>query len=124
MDKISKGVKPCECNFCSQFYFIRIQKYIHNKNSEKFKELEEDNKENLINITKSENINNLIIEKKTNYNTSDNLIINKKKEFTLNDLDTITFLKSIDCDTEEISKQTNLSYSIVDYIINMIYWKI
>ena len=114
MDKTPNLLRPCECNFCSQFYFIRIQKNIYKKKLKNFKELEED---------KRDNINNLIIEKKNNDNTTKNLITNEKKAFTLNDLDKITFLKSIDYDTEEISKQTNLSYSIVDYVLNMIYWK-
>lgn len=93
MEKTSdlQPLKPCGCTFCSQFYFIRIQKYKHKKN----------------------------LEKRENYKGLQNP--NPNKEFTIGDLDTITHLKSLNCDTQEISKQTNLSYSIIDYVINMIY---
>ena len=61
MDKTSNLLKPCECNFCSQFYFIRIQKYIHKKNLRNFKELKEDNRDNFINIEKKTMIIQIII---------------------------------------------------------------
>ena len=63
------------------------------------------------------------IKKKYNYskktdnsNLSNNIIENKN--FTLNDLDLITQLKNLN--PEEISKQTNISNSIVNYILSII----
>ena len=48
----------------------------------------------------------------------------KNKEFTLKDLDNITYLKSLNCDNNEISKKTKLSNSLVNLIINMLYHEI
>lgn len=87
-------IKPCDCSFCLQFYVARLQKYKYNKYIEKKK-------------------NNKLEEKHNNDKTLN-------KNFTLSDLETITHLKSLDCDTNEISKQTNISYSIVDYVIKII----
>ena len=75
--------KQCNCSFCHQFYFNRLQKY----------------------------------------NCDKKMKNNANETFTLDDLDNITFLKSLEFDTKEISKQTNLSHSIVDYVINIITWK-
>ncbi len=92
--KIDK--KPCNCIFCIQFLFNRIRKYNYDNNY---------------------HINHI-------YQNDDPKISNKliEKVFTIDDLDNIRFLKSIKCDTTEISKQTNLSYSMVEYIIKMISW--
>jgi hypothetical protein len=92
---IGNITKPCDCTFCSQFYVARLQKYRYNKYLEK-------------------NKNNKLEEKHNK--TID-------KNFTLSNLETITHLKSLDYDAGEISKQTNISYSIVDYVIKIITYK-
>ncbi len=96
--------KPCTCTFCMQFYFNRIENYKYNKNNKSTK------------LVVRKIINNVDLDQKNN-NPS-----NKNKTFTLSDLENITLLKSLECDTDEISKQTNLSYSMVEYVIKMISW--
>ena len=111
----NKPSKPCECSLCLQFIFSRNQIHKYKKNC-KQKELQ----------IEQNNINTNTYNKKNDdakYSNSnkDDEVSNENKNFTVNDLDRITHLKSLDFNTEEISKQTNLSHLVVDYIINMIY---
>ncbi len=80
--------KPCNCTFCSQFYFKRQENYKFNKQNK------------LTNV--------------------ENKINTENKTVTLSDFENIRILKSLNCDTDEISKQTNISYSIVESIIKII----
>ena len=95
----TRPTRPCDCSFCSQFYIARLQKYRYNRYLEKYNMIDQ-------NIKKYKN------------DKTDN------KNFTLSDLETITYLKSLDCNTDDISKQTNISYSIVEYIIKILSYKI
>lgn len=88
--------KPCNCIFCVQFYFNRINNYKFNKNNKLY---EQDNFKKLINAEK---------------------IVNNKT-FTISDLEKIRTLKSLGLSTNDISKQINLSHSIVEYIIKIIH---
>lgn len=86
--------KPCDCRFCSQFYFMRMKtrKYNYDKNSKS---------NQLINSLNNDNNNN----------------------FTLKDLDNVSSLKSQNLNTEEISQKTNLTYDIVNNILKIINYK-
>ena len=68
--------KPCDCRFCSQFYFMRMKKYNYDK-TQKLIKLQNNNKDN-----------------KDNKDNTDNN--------TLKDLDKISLLKSQNSNTEEI----------------------
>jgi hypothetical protein len=126
---MSIKIKYCECSFCSQFYFIRNQKY--KKNLEKQKKtikINESNNNNLNNNNlNNNNLNNNNLNNTKN-NTIDSIdndqISDEKKGFTLSDLDNITYLRSLNYDNDEISKKTNLSNSVVNYVINILYPKL
>lgn len=94
--------KQCNCTFCYQFLFNRIKNYKHNNK--------------IFNSSSNSNSNYPDI-------NNDKTITDKQNDktyFTLNDYSNVKLLKSLECDTTEISKQTNLPYSIVEYIISLI----
>lgn len=97
---------PCDCSFCNQFCFARLNKYKHKYNKEKMNTIK--------NEDKSSQNNNL---------PNDVNITLNDVNITLNDLDKITFLNSLEYEPNEISKQTNISHSIIDYILNIMIGK-
>lgn len=104
-------IKYCDCSFCSQFYFARNKKYRKNIGKQnKIIKIYESNNDNINNL-KNNNIDNI----------NNNQTPNETKKFTLRDLDNITLLKSLNCDNDEISKNTNLSNSVINYVMNMLY---
>jgi uncharacterized membrane protein YgaE (UPF0421/DUF939 family) len=118
MNNIYNNKKPCDCSYCSQFYFARLQK----NNYQKIKNTQVNTHVNSHIDTNTNTDKNENYTKEANNNIKkDNYLENKN--LTLNDFDKITYLKKLDCNIEEISKQTNLSYSIVEYVINIIMWK-
>jgi hypothetical protein len=108
--------KPCECNFCNQFYFARSRnyQYLKNKNQIYKKKLDEND---LFILEKNNAINNDGIDIKIDLEKD-------QKKFTLNDLDVVSILDSQNYNLDEISKTTNLSESLVKYILSTFnYWK-
>lgn len=90
--------KICDCSFCSQFLYTRLQKYSHLKKNQ----TNQKNQKNQVDVINQ---------------------IKNDKSFTLEELNNVITLKSMKLETEEISQQTNLSYSMVIYILELIYWK-
>ena len=99
--------KICDCSFCSQFLYTRLQKYSHLKKNQK-NQTNQKNQVDVINQTNQVDVINQI---------------KNDKSFTLEELNNVITLKSMKLETEEISQQTNLSYSMVIYILELIYWK-
>jgi len=122
--------KPCNCNFCNQFFFARQKKNYYSKQKDDIYGKKIDSN-NIINfetklIPKPDIESNDIIDKKTNdeTNTDDKQQTEKSLEFTLKELDIVSTLILYDMNTKEISKQTNISESVVQHILNTIYfWK-
>ena len=101
--------KPCECNFCNQFYFARSRHYKYSKNiNEIYKKKIDEN--NIVILKKNDDIKE--VDK------------NIHKKFTIDDLDIVSRLDSLNYNSDEISIQTNISESIVKHILNTInFWK-
>ena len=125
--------KPCECNFCNQFYFARSRHYQYSKHKNEIykKKLDENN---ILTLSKNENLSikdNFLSNNSINENTEKKNIINdylpnndiNEKKFTLDDLDIVSRLDSLNYGLDKISETTNLSESIVKHILNIIYWK-
>ena len=101
--------KPCECNSCNQFYFARSRHYKYSKNiNEIYKKKIDEN--NIVILKKNDDIKE--VDK------------NIHKKFTIDDLDIVSRLDSLNYNSDEISIQTNISESIVKHILNTInFWK-
>ena len=54
------------------------------------------------------------------YSNDKNILNNKSNQFTLDDLDNVTLLKSMNYENEKISKHTNLTKSVVNHIVKLL----
>lgn len=121
---MNNNSKPCGCSFCSQFYFSRSRNHIYKNNKKNNSKkiildnsIQSETKQHYI----TENDDTLKINSQIELNKpSQNNLNSEENSFSLMDLDIVTELYINNNNPEEISKKTNMTFSMVNDILKII----
>lgn len=105
---------PCNCSYCSQFYFLRVKYNNYIKKNI--------NNNDILNnkINNNDIVMNDVVNKK---NKIENNKLNDEKIFSVRDLELVRDLNEQNMNSNEISEKTNIPYSIVNYLVQVINYK-